>query len=420
MTESDEKHKGRGLLRAVLMLVTGSGLSAALAFVLTVLLARFLTPSDFTSYTLTLAWLFPAVLIAEFGLSTLFLREIAPQPALAWPLLRRLLPLRLMLSGGVAASFGLLITVAQVGLAPSHLLIASPLLVLLPLFNLCSAALRARSLMGWVAALNVGMLLAQVGLLLLRPAWSTDEALLLNTLTSGGQLLAAAWIVRCVTAHDAPQHPALAWVVWLRRCLPFAVASALGAAQARLALLLLDQQFPPVATAQYIVAARFADAARLLLIAFFDALYPRLSAAAVTSGLTRLRRLLAFTTTAYAVSAALALQAVPWLIVLLFPAAYYAAIPLLPAVAIAFMTSALLAGVRLYCYAVGFEHLANGITALTIITTVTAAAAVQWPTISSFVLMVATLEGVMAGTLMLLVARTTRRAATTSQYIPAG
>ncbi len=420
MTESDEKHKGRGLLRAALMLVTGSGLSAALSFVLTVLLARFLTPSDFTSYTLTLAWLFPAVLIAEFGLSTLFLREIAPQPSKARPLLRRLLPLRAMLSGSVAVSFGLLLAVAQVGLAPSHLLIASPLLFTLPLFNLLSAVLRARSLMGWVAALNVGMLAVQSGLLLTRSAWSVHEALLLNTFTSAGQLLVAGWIVRRITQHDRAPQITTDLRAWLRRCFPFAVASALGAAQARLTLLLLDQQFSPTDTAQYIVAARFADAARLLLMAFFDALYPRLSAAAVTGGLMRLRRLLTFTTTAYALSAALALQAMPWLIVLLFPVAYYAAIPLLPAVGIAFIVSALSAGVRLYCYAVGFEHLANGATASSIIVTVAAAVVAQWPTISSFVLAVAALEGATAGTLLLLVARATQRAATTTPYTPAG
>lgn len=420
MTESDEKHKGRGLLRAAVMLITGSGLSAALSFVLTVLLARFLTPSDFTAYTLTLAWLFPAVLIAEFGLSTLFLREIAPAPALARPLLRRLLLLRLLLSAGVAVGFGLLLTVAQVGLAPSHLLIASPLLFTLPLFNLCSAVLRARSLMGWVAALNVGMLLAQAGLLLLRPTWSADEALLLNTLTSAGQLLAAAWIVHCITAHDLAPQPTFEWRVWLGRCLPFAVASALGAVQARLALLLLDQQFPPTDTAQYIVAARFADAARLLLMAFFDALYPRLSAATVTGGLAKLRRLLAYTTTAYALSAALTLQAMPWLIVLLFPAAYYAAIPLLPAVGIAFMSAALHAGVNLYCYAVGHERLANAATFSHILLMIGAALAVDWGNIAQFVLMVAALEGVVTGALLLLVARATRRAATTTPYTPAG
>jgi O-antigen/teichoic acid export membrane protein len=420
MTESDEKHKGRGLLRAAAMLITGSGLSAALSFALTVLLARFLTPSDFTSYTLTLAWLFPAVLIAEFGLSTLFLREIAPQPALAWPLLRRLMPLRWLLSGGVGVCFVAGLTGFNVGLSLSHLLIASPLLIILPLFNLLSAALRARSLMGWVAALNVGMLLAQAGLLLLRPAWRAEEALLLNTLTSAGQLLAAAWIVHRIAAHDAAQPPVFDWREWLRRCLPFAVASALGAVQARLTLLLLDQQFPPVATAQYIVAARFADAARLVLMAFFDALYPRLSAAAVTGGLIRLRRLLTYATTAYALSAALALQATPLVIVLLFSEAYYGAIFVLPAVGIAFMSAALHAGVNLYCYAVGHERPANSATLSFILLAICAALAVEWGSAAQFVLAVAALEGGVTGALLLVVARATRRAATTSQYTPAG
>ncbi|XWX05369.1 oligosaccharide flippase family protein [Aggregatilineales bacterium SYSU G02658] len=419
MTESAEKHKGRGLLRAALMLITGSGLSAALSFVLTVLLARFLTPTDFTSYTLTLAWLFPAVLIAEFGLSTLFLREVAPQPAHTRPLLRQLLPLRLALSAMVGAAFVLLLTAADGGLTLSHLLIASPLLVSLPLFNLLSAALRARALMGWVAALNVGMLLAQAGLLLLRPAWRADEALLLNTLTSAGQLLAAAWIVGHVTRQEHALPVSLDLRDWLRRCFPFAVASALGAVQARLTLLLLDQQFTPVETAQYIVAARFADAARLLLMAFFDALYPRLSAAAVTGGLERLRRLLLYTAAAYSVLAALALQAAPWVIVLLFSSAYYAAIPLLPAMSVAFIAAALSASVRLYCYAVGFERQANSATFITIVATA-AAALVQWPSISSFVLAVAALEAVTTGGLALRVVYITRRAATTGRYTPAG
>jgi O-antigen/teichoic acid export membrane protein len=184
MTESSEKHKGRGLLRAAFALAAGSGISAALSFLLTVLLARFLTPSDFTTYTLTLAWLFPAVLIAEFGLSTLFLREIAPQPELTRLLMRQLLPLRLALSSGIGLCFVGGLAAGGVGLPLSALAAASPLIVVLPLFNLLSAALRARSLMGWVAALNVGMIVLQVGLLLLRPTWSALDALLLNTFTS--------------------------------------------------------------------------------------------------------------------------------------------------------------------------------------------------------------------------------------------
>ncbi len=419
MTESAKKHKGHGLLRAALMLIAGSGLSAALSFVLTVLLARFLTPADFTSYTLTLAWLFPAVLIAEFGLSTLFLREVAPQPGRTRPLLRQLLPLRLALSAAVGAAFVLLLTAAEVGLTLSYLLITSPLLVSLPLFNLLSAALRARSLMGWVAALNVGMLLAQAGLLLLRPAWRADEALLLNTLTSVGQLLAAVWIVGHVTRQEQTLAVALDLRDWLRRCFPFAVASALGAVQVRLTLLLLDQQFTPTETAQYIVAARFVDAARLLLMAFFDALYPRLSAAAVIGGLGRLRRLLLYTAAAYSVIAALALQAAPWVIMWLFPAAYHAAILLLPMMGAAFIAAALSASVRLYCYAVGFEHQANGATFITITASV-AAALVQWPSLSSFVLAMAALEAITTSGLALRVGYITRRAATTGRYTPAG
>jgi O-antigen/teichoic acid export membrane protein len=416
MAESSEKHKGRSLLRAAFALAAGSGISAALSFLLTVLLARFLTSSDFTTYTLTLAWLFPAILIAEFGLSTLFLREVALYPALTRPLMRQLLPLRLALSSGVGLCFVVGLVAAGVGLPLSALLAASPLIVVLPLFNLLSAALRARSFMGWVAALNVGMIALQVGLLLLRPAWNTRDALLLNTFTSVLQLAAAAFIVWRVTAQDAAAAAGFCWRTWVLRCVPFAVASGLSAVQARLVLLLVDAQFTPLETAAYIVASRFSDAARLPLMAFFDALYPRLSAAPAS---VYLRRVLLRVTTSGASAAALALQAAPAVILWLFPAEYHAAAQLMPAVGILFLLASLRAAVNLYCYAAGHEHSANAVTLASMLTLTAAANCSMWLSIEHFLLAAAVVELAAACALFGLVAHASQRAATKSPYTPA-
>lgn len=420
MTESRQKHKRHGLLSAVGALMLGSGLSAGLSFVLTALLARFLTSADFTLYTLTLAWTFPALLAAEFGLSSLFLRDIAANLAATRSLLRRLLPLRLALSGVVALSFIGGAGLSHAGLSVLHLLIASPLLFTLPLFNLMSAVLRARARMGWVAALNVGMLVAQVGLLMLRSTWRADEALLLNTLTAAGQLLAAVWIVQRITRNDIVITTSFCARDWLCRCWPFAVANVLGAIQLRLALLLIDQRFPPVETAAYIVAARFAEAARLLLVALLDAFYPRLSAAATDGSLERWRRWLLWATTMYAAAAAIALQGSALIIVVGFPLEYWPAVPLLPAVGVAFLVATLRAGIGLYCYAVGHEHIANGATLATIAGITAVGLSVTWADLRHFLLTAAAVEAVLTAVQALLIARAAWRAATTPPYIPAG
>jgi O-antigen/teichoic acid export membrane protein len=197
---------------------------------------------------------------------------------------------------------------------------------------------------------------------------------------------------------------------------PFAVASGLGAVQARLVLLLIDAQFTPSETAPYIVASRFSDAARLLLMAFFDALYPRLSAAPAS---VHLRRVLLRVTASGASAAALALQAAPAVILWLFPAEYHAAAQLMPAVGILFLLASLRAAVNLYCYAAGHEHSANAVTFVSMLTLAAAAGGLTWPGVERFLLTAAAVELAAACALVGLAARASRRAATKSLYTPA-
>jgi O-antigen/teichoic acid export membrane protein len=231
------------------------------------------------------------------------------------------------------------------------------------------------------------------------------------------QLAAAVFIVWCVTAQDEAPAGTFNWRAWVRRCVPFAVASGLGAVQARLVLLLIDAQFTPSETAPYIVASRFSDAARLLLMAFFDALYPRLSAAPSS---VYLRRALLVVTASGASAAALALQAAPVIILWLFPADYYTAARLLPAVGVLFLLASLRAAVNLYCYAAEHEHSANAVTLASMLTLTAIANCSMWLSVEHFLLAAAVVELAAACALFGLVARATQRAATKSPCTPAG
>jgi O-antigen/teichoic acid export membrane protein len=87
--------------RNTITLLTSNVGSAALSFILSVLIGRVLKQDGLGVYTAALAWVFPLSLIAEFGLASLMTRDIAQTPDSADDYLRSTTLARLWIGGGL-------------------------------------------------------------------------------------------------------------------------------------------------------------------------------------------------------------------------------------------------------------------------------------------------------------------------------
>jgi O-antigen/teichoic acid export membrane protein len=185
--------------------------------------------------------------------------------------------------------------------------IAAPLIIILPFFGAFTAIFRAAQSMWPIPWLNIGMLVAQVVLtaLVLLRGGDVVAVLIVNTITSAGQLAAAWGVYRWgFTPGGESPHPRFAaldspsptWrggggVRLLRRAWPFAVAAVLAALQARLGTILLERLTDAGQVGYYAAATRFVEAVRMMPNALFGALFPALAALAVNPpGLARLFR----------------------------------------------------------------------------------------------------------------------------------
>ncbi len=281
------KHAGqRSLSRNSLTLLVSNTGSAALSFLLSVLIGRALGQDGLGIYAAALAWVFPLALVAEFGVATLMTRDLAQNPAEASAYLRTVMVARLALGGGL-----MLALVLAAPLVSDHLAVArgvqlsAPLVLLFPVFSTFSAVFRARQVMWPIPWLNIGMLVTQVTLTAL-VFWRGGDvlaALAVNTLTSAGQVAAAWWVWRrWFYAADAGVRPValLQITVLLKRAWPFAVAAVLAALQLRLNTVLLERLAATAEVGYYAAAARFVEAGRVAPNALFGALLPALMALA--------------------------------------------------------------------------------------------------------------------------------------------
>lgn len=371
-----QKQKRPTLFQNTLTLLAGNGLGAVLSFVITVVLARRLAPTSLGLYVEVLAWLFPAMLIAEFGFGTLLVRDLAAQPHTARALIIRLLPARLLLSTLVISGFVAVMTGKTTPVSGLQLILSAPMIMILPLFTMISAVFRSRQHMAEVAALNVGMLALQTTMLLFAGASLTvEQALAINTFTSLVQLVVAFALLWRLTRHDTGTALVFSMRNWLRLCVPFAAASALGAIQARLFLLLLDAHTVSTELASAALVLRFLDLARLPPMAFFDAMFPRLSAQHDQApALLRQARQVVVATLLYGSGVTVLLFIfMPAMIILFFGRAYMTSPDIAYAVLLVFLPLTMHAALNLICYATGREWLANGMTLGTMIVLVLAA-----------------------------------------------
>lgn len=357
------------------LLAVSNVLSALLSFVLAALIGRSLGQTGLGSYSTALAWVFPFVLLAEFGLNTLITREAAQYPDQAQSILQRTHSVRLILGVSGMLLLWVLAPVLSNGAdVVMGIRISSLFLLITPIFGAYTAILRAQGHMAMILALNVGMLASQVGLSLIAMAagYGLQSLLVINVVTSGGQLIAAWLICRTRTASNresetVPENEAIKRFSAknvLKRAWPFALAGILAAVQGRVGLLLLERLASPVEVGNYAAASRFIEAGRVLPAAFSGALFPVLVAMSGDVPVLRVmfrRAMVAYG--GYGGLAALLLMvlSVP-ILTLTYGLAFVSAAPVLALLGWTLLPSLVRSALTLYAYARGKESFTNQVT----------------------------------------------------------
>ncbi len=283
------------LPRNTLILLISNVGGALLSFLLSALIGRTLGTEGLGAYAAAMAWLLPLSLIAEFGLSTLMTREIALDFSIEHPYLETVTLSRLIMGGAIML---LLILAAPLissdPLVVAGLQISAPLAIIGPFFSALSSIYKLHGEMWPIPYLNIGMLFIQVILtfMWLRMGGGLMAVLILNVVTSAGQLVVAWWIYR--RHFYKPTSPAFPLALWggerseprvrsipllpmMRRAFPFALAAFFATLQTRLSVILLEQLANTTEVGYFSAASRFVEAARLIPNAFFGALFPALA-----------------------------------------------------------------------------------------------------------------------------------------------
>lgn len=361
---------GRLSRNTLTLLLSNTG-SAALSFLLSVLIGRTLGQDGLGVYAAALAWVFPLSLAAEFGIATLMTRDLAQNTVEPVDYLRPVVLARLLMGGGLMLA--LIVAAPRLSDHPAvvrGLQLAAPLVLLLPLFSTFTAVFRARQAMWPIPWLNVGMLAAQVALTVL-VFWRGGDvlaALAINTITSAGQLVAAWWVWRrwfYAIEIGARRTASLHVANVLRRAWPFAAAAVLAALQLRLNAVLLERLATTAEVGYYAAAARFVEAGRVAPNALFGALLPALVGLALQP--VELRRtfqrvMLGLAVFGAALGGLFALSGAA-ILRLTYGAAFDAAVPALHIAMWSLLPGLLRGGLTLYCFAVGQEGYANRVNA---------------------------------------------------------
>lgn len=352
----------RSLRQNTLDLLISNGGSAVLSFLLSVLVGRVLGQDGLGVYVTVLAWVFPLALAAEFGLGTLMTRDLSQQPQDTGAYLRATTMARLLMGGGLAA----LLAVSAPWLSSEAevvrgLQIAAPLVVIQPFYSTFTSVFRARRVMRPITVLNIGMLLVQVLLtgLVFAGGGGILAALVVNTATSAGQLVAAWAIYRA--RFYSPAHRQIALRPLLRRAYPFAAAALLGALHLRIGAILLESISGTAEVGYYGAAFRFIEAGRLLPQAFFDALFPLLAAMVATpAALERFFHRVLIGLAGFGLLSGLVFMAAALpLLELTYGPAFSPAVLALQIAGWSLLPLLLKSGRTLYCYAQGRERFVN-------------------------------------------------------------
>lgn len=363
------------LFRSTLTLAAGSGGSAVLALLLSILIGRVTGEQGLGLYAAALAWVFPLSLIVEAGMNTLITRDLAraDAPYAAHDLLRAVFRVRVIVGAVVMLALWLAAPLLTGDAAVAAALrLFSPLVLINPLYGAFTAVLRAYHMMTPAALMNVGMLLCQV--ILTAAAFALGggvrAALTINLITSAGVLgvAYAVWRGRFASLTGAAPH-ALPIGSLMRRALPFAVAAVLAALQLRAATIFLERLTDTAQVGYYTAAARFLEGGRVLSLAFFDALLPSLSALALNRPLMQQTfRRAALTVTVLGVGFGVgAVLFAPLLIRLTYGERFAPAAEVLAVLAWSLLPTTLKYARGLYWYAQGREARVIAVTALTLV-----------------------------------------------------
>ncbi len=359
------------LSRNTFTLLVSNGGSAVLSFLLSVLIGRTLGEGGLGVYTTALAWIFPLTLIAEWGLGTLITRDVAQDTSQSHAYLQQTTLFRL----GIG-SILLLVTLLLAPLASDDplvvqgILISAPLILILPYYGSFTAIFRAHQIMRPIAFLNIGMLISQVTLtaLVFLNGGDVIDALLVNTITSTGQLIVAWGIYRKAFYQSDSKHT-LDIKRLFRRAFPFAIAAILAALQARISIILLEQYTNTSQVGYFSAASRFIEAGKMLPNALFGALFPALSALiANPAQMERLFRRISLGLAGFGGFVAITLTLLAHTILLLtYGVDFLPATEVLQLLGWSLLPSLLRAGRTLYWYAYEQESWVNKVNAIVLI-----------------------------------------------------
>lgn len=286
------------LSRDTLLLLLSNGGGALLLFALSALIGRGLGSAGLGVYAFALAWVYPLGLLVEFGLTTLMLRDTGANRALLPVYMDALTRARLMIGGALMIAFYALAPLINRDPAVViGLQVSAPLLIVQPFYSQFTTVFRLIGAVWTIPALNLGMIAAQVALTAISLTHGGDviHALILNTVTSAGQLIAAwllyRWYANRLRAPIPAEHPRivnLKLAPLLRAALPFALAGIFAALITRVPAVMLGMLTTTAQVGYFNAASRLVEAARLVPNAFFGAYFPAL--AQTTAQPARLRR----------------------------------------------------------------------------------------------------------------------------------
>jgi O-antigen/teichoic acid export membrane protein len=355
----------RSISKNTFYLLIGNLGGTGLAFLLSLLIGRGLGVEALGVYSAVLAWVFSFSMLVDFGLSSLFTRDLAQNPDKIPSYLQTGIRQR-WLFGGLITSF-LLLAASFFSDNPAVVLglrISAPLLLIENLFGLYTAIFRAQERMLLIAVLNIGMLLLQLALSVVLLEQGIIALLAVNMLTSLGRL-GMGWFL----SSREKGSETIALKSLLRLAWPFALAGLLAVAQQRMGILLLERLSSLEEVGNYAAVSRFMEAGRIMPNAFFGALFPALaSLAANADGLNR-----------YFLRVIAALSAYGGLLAIM---GFFFAAPILSltysdsflgaelSLKLGFFTllpSLLRSGRTLYCYARGRESFVNRMSIITLI-----------------------------------------------------
>lgn len=137
----------------------------AIGFAYAVFLARFLGVYNFGIYSFTLAFVYPFIQVADFGIERLILRDLSREPEKASHFLSRLLPLRIFLSlAALVAIFFLGIGLGQPFSQIIYFIAFGLLLIPYNLLFLFTGYLNSQERMGYYAVANIAQIVLTAGL----------------------------------------------------------------------------------------------------------------------------------------------------------------------------------------------------------------------------------------------------------------